>query len=70
MRVLKRMAFPDNAVLAHLSCHHDPNLVRSEALTGAQKQLLRMGPDNVKAIQQQLRLFALALGIPAQRLPA
>jgi hypothetical protein len=39
-----------------------------ETLTGAQKQLLRMGANNVRAIQQQLRLFALALGIPAQRL--
>ena len=39
-----------------------------EALTGAQKQLLRMGSGNVRAIQEQLRLFALALGIPAQRL--
>ena len=39
-----------------------------EALTGAQKQLLRMGANNVRAIQQQLRMFGLTLGIPAQRL--
>ena len=39
-----------------------------ETLTGAQKQLLRMGANNVRAIQQQLRLFGLAIGIPAQRL--
>ena len=39
-----------------------------EALTGAQKQLLRMGASNVRAIQQQLRMFGLTLGIPAQRL--
>jgi hypothetical protein len=45
--------------------YEDPML---ESLTGAQKQLLRMGANNVRAIQQQLRLFALALGIPAQRL--
>jgi len=45
--------------------YEDPKL---ETLTGAQKQLLRMGANNVRAIQQQLRLFALALGIPAQRL--
>jgi hypothetical protein len=43
----------------------DPTL---EMLSGAKKQLLRMGADNVRAIQQQLRLFARALGIPAQRL--
>ena len=45
--------------------YEDPMLA---SLTGAQKQLLRMGANNVRAIQQQLRLFALALGIPAQRL--
>jgi hypothetical protein len=40
-----------------------------EALTPAQKQLLRMGPQNARAIQRQLREIALALGIPAERLP-
>jgi Protein of unknown function (DUF3014) len=44
-----------------------PNL---EALTGAQRQLLRTGPDNVRAIQAALRNIALALGIPSERLPA
>ncbi len=39
-----------------------------EALTGAQKQLLRMGASHVRAIQQQLRMFGMTLGIPAQRL--
>ena len=42
---------------------------RDEALTGAQKQLLRMGPENGLAIQAKLREIALALGIPPQRLP-
>lgn len=41
-----------------------------EALPAAQKQLLRMGPRNVRAIQSSLRAIALALGIPAERLPA
>ena len=40
-----------------------------EALTGAQKQLLRMGPDNVRAVQRSLRAIADALGIPAARTP-
>ncbi len=40
-----------------------------EALSGAQKQLLRMGPDNVRAVQRSLRAIADALGIPAARLP-
>ena len=39
-----------------------------ETLTGAQKQLLRMGASHVRAIQQQLRMFGMTLGIPAQRL--
>lgn len=40
-----------------------------EALTPAQKQLLRMGPQNAAAVQASLRAIALALGIPAERLP-
>jgi hypothetical protein len=35
-----------------------------EALDSAQKQLLRMGPKNVRIIQSQLRTFAMAAGIP------
>jgi hypothetical protein len=44
----------------------DPAL---EALTPAQKQLLRTGPRNVRIIQIALRNIAVALGIPAERLP-
>jgi hypothetical protein len=39
---------------------------RLEQLTEAQKQLLRMGPGNVRTIQAKLREIALALGIPAR----
>jgi DUF3014 family protein len=39
----------------------DPRL---DALNGAQKQLLRMGPRNIRVIQQQLRGFASAAAIP------
>jgi hypothetical protein len=42
---------------------------RVEGLTAAQKQLARMGPRNVRVIQGKLRQIALALGIPAERLP-
>ena len=42
---------------------------RLEGLTSAQKQLLRMGPRNVATVQSALRAIALALGIPAERLP-
>ena len=41
-----------------------------EDLTPAQKQLLRMGPRNARAVQRTLRAMALALGIPSERLPA
>jgi hypothetical protein len=44
----------------------DPRL---QDLSPAQKQLLRMGPENVRAIQGKLREIATALGIPASRLP-
>jgi hypothetical protein len=40
-----------------------------EALTAAQKHLLRMGPRNARIIQAKLREIALALGVPATHLP-
>jgi hypothetical protein len=43
---------------------------RLEALMGPQKQLLRMGPRNVRIIKSRLREMALALGIPATQMPA
>jgi hypothetical protein len=43
---------------------------RLERLTAAQKQLLRTGPQNARAIQRRLREIAQALGIPPERLPA
>jgi hypothetical protein len=42
---------------------------RIEGLSGAQKQLLRMGPENVRRIKAKLREIAVALGIPQERLP-
>jgi hypothetical protein len=44
----------------------DPEL---ESLAPAQKQLLRMGARNVRTVQAALRDIALALGMPAGRLP-
>jgi len=41
---------------------------RLEDLNGAQKQLLRMGPRNVRSIQSSLRRIAAALGIPEEQL--
>lgn len=43
---------------------------RLESLRPAQKQLLRMGPRNVRVIKAKLRDIAVALGIPPARLPA
>ena len=45
----------------------DPRL---ENLTAAQKQMLRMGPRNIKVVRGQLRAIGLALGIPASEMPA
>lgn len=42
---------------------------RFQSLTPAQKQLLRMGPRNVRTIQAALREIALEIGIPEERLP-
>ena len=43
---------------------------RLERLTGAQKQLLRMGPENVRILLNKLRLIGAALGIPSEQLRA
>jgi len=40
-----------------------------EALSQAQKQLLRMGPKGVQAVHDKIRELAAAMGIPASRLP-
>jgi hypothetical protein len=42
---------------------------RLESLTPVQKQLLRLGPDNLRIVQRQVRAIAIELGIPADRLP-
>lgn len=44
----------------------DPQL---EGLSDAQKHFLRLGPQNVAAVEIKLREIALALGIPAEDLP-
>lgn len=44
----------------------DPRL---QAMSPAQKQFLRMGPQNIRAVQAKLRELAYHLGIPESRLP-
>jgi Protein of unknown function (DUF3014) len=41
---------------------------RLESLAPAQKQLLRMGPENARAVKAKLREIAIALGVPEERL--
>lgn len=55
---------PNGAAVAFR--YADPAL---EKLTPSQKLLIRLGPDNQRAVQTALRNIALALGIPAERLP-
>ena len=43
---------------------------RLASLSDAQRQLLRMGPENVRVVQGFLRTVAVALGIDQQQLPA
>jgi hypothetical protein len=40
-----------------------------EGLSDAQKHLLRMGPQNIRKIQNKLREMAVALGVPENQLP-
>jgi hypothetical protein len=54
----------DKRVLSYVML--DPKL---ENLSEAQKHLLRMGPENVEAIQKKLREIGLAFGAPEGQLP-
>ncbi len=62
--VVEGNIYLEKAVLNYVI--RDPAL---ENLSDAQKHLLRMGPENVGAIQTKLREMALALGFPEDRLP-
>jgi Protein of unknown function (DUF3014) len=41
---------------------------RFENLSAAQRQLLRLGPDRARRVQERLRTFGVELGIPADQL--
>ena len=43
---------------------------RFEGLSAAQRQLLRLGPDGARSVKERLRAFGVALGVPADQLPA
>jgi hypothetical protein len=68
--LLLRTPVADNIVLLEpagaLWAYSNPSL---EGLEPAQKQLLRMGPRNARRVQAKLHEIALAIGVPAARLP-
>lgn len=69
-QLLRTPEVPPNAPLEEKVVTYryvDPEL---EALSDAQRQLLRMGPDNVRKVKDKLRELALALGMPATQIPA
>lgn len=69
LRLLEAPAVGGEIAVVPRGALHTFNDPRIERLTQAQKQLVRMGPRNVGIIHRQLREIALALGIPAGRLP-
>jgi hypothetical protein len=69
-RLLQAPAVEGDVALIARGALYQFNDPRLERLTAAEKQLVRMGPRNVRAIQRKLREIALALGIPAERLPS
>src|SRR5581483_1757713 len=68
---LVRTPIPDGApIVARRGVRYVYVDERFEDLTAAQKQLLRVGPANVRRIDEWLRRLADALGIPAAALAA
>lgn len=70
VRLLETPAIAGEIALVPSGAVYNYNDPRIERLTQAQKQLVRMGPQNVRTIQRKLRQIALALGIPPERLAA
>ena len=67
VELLRTPVIDGRVVLSHTSVNYtfdDPAL---ESLSGAQRQFLRMGPRNVRLIQQKLREIAPYLGIDLAR---
>jgi hypothetical protein len=69
VRLLQTPVIAPDAVLKEGVVSYRFDDERIEGLTPAQKQLLRMGPFNVRLVQEALRDLAEALGIPTERLP-
>lgn len=69
IRLLEAPAPEGDLALVPRGALYQFNDARLERLTAAQKQLVRMGPRNVRTIQRTLRAIGLALGIREERLP-
>ena len=69
VRLLEVLVVEGEIALVPSGAVYNYNDPRIERLTQAQKQLVRMGPRNVRTVQRKLRQIALALGIPPERLP-
>jgi hypothetical protein len=67
--ILSTPALNGPIALVHKGIGYGYEDERLESLTGAQKQLLRMGPGNAEIIKAKLRDIAMVLGIPPARLP-
>jgi hypothetical protein len=68
VHLLETPAVPGDAPLTRVVLSYRYEDDAADALSGAQKQLLRMGPRNAQTVQTKLRELAAALGIPADRL--
>jgi hypothetical protein len=69
VHLLQAPAVQGEVALIPRGALYNYNDSRIEGLSQAQKQLLRMGPRNMRVIQRKLRDIAMALGIPSERLP-
>jgi hypothetical protein len=69
IELLKTPVVEGEVALASKSVSYEFADPRLQSLSSAQRQLLRMGPRNVRLIQAKLREMAPFLGIPAESLP-
>jgi hypothetical protein len=67
--LLKTPVVEGDVALTSKSVAYEFADARLQSLSSAQRQLLRMGPRNVRLIQAKLREIAPLVGIPAESLP-
>ncbi len=69
IELLKTPVVEGDVALASKSVAYEFADARLQSLSSAQRQLLRMGPRNVRLIQAKLREIAPLVGIPTESLP-